>query len=195
MREELVGTAARHGAVLRPVDDSCGRPELLRVIRDAAAAQEASPNYQTEIALWSGARADTDGVPAANIPRQRDSSDGPVLRRFHGGELEELPIDDNRDGAMLFVLGTASDDPLSQLRAGEAMSAALLHATELGLATSPLTQPLEIDTARRILHDQVLGGDLCPQVVIRIGWAPAGGQPLASTPRRSVDEVLEPTPS
>jgi nitroreductase len=195
MRAELVGQAACHGAVLRLVDEHAGRTRLLRVIREAAIAQEATPEYQTEVALWSGGRADSDGVPAANIPRRRDTSSGPLLRRFNGGELEELPIGDKRDGAQLFVLGTASDDRLSRLRAGEAMSAVLLTATRLGLATSPLSQPLEIDAARRILRDQVLAGDLCPQVVVRLGWAPAGAPALATTPRRSVAEMLDRHPS
>jgi hypothetical protein len=39
-------------------------------------------------------------------------------------------------------------DPLSRLRAGETVSAVLVQVTELGLASSPLSQPLEIGDAR-----------------------------------------------
>ena len=85
---------------------------------------------------------------------------------------------------MLTVLGTASDDALSRLRAGEALSAVLLTATAHGLASCPLSQPLEISSARIMLRDDVLGGTLSPQLVLRLGWAPAGPS-LPATPRRS----------
>jgi hypothetical protein len=98
------------------------------------------------------------------------------------------------DGAVLLVLGTASDDPLSQLRAGEALSAVLLHATEVGLATScPLSQPLEVGTSRVVLRAEVLDGTVSPQLVLRVGWAPIG-PPLPPTPRRPIDDTIERLP-
>ncbi|WP_214364471.1 hypothetical protein [Pseudonocardia sp. H11422] len=93
------------------------------------------------------------------------------------------------DGAGLYVLGTAADTPLCRLRAGEAASAVLLLATELGLATSLLSRPLEVGGTRMMVRDEVLGGALCPQLVLRIGWAPRGCTP-PPTPRRPVDEVF-----
>ena len=48
------------------------------------------------------------------------------------------------DAGSLILLSTSSDDDLSRLRAGEAMSAVLLEATSAGLATCPLSQPLEV---------------------------------------------------
>jgi hypothetical protein len=87
---------------------------------------------------------------------------------------------------------TTSDDPLSQLRAGEALSAVLLHATDLGLATCPLSQPLEIPATRRAIRDEILDGTLCPQLVLRIGWA--CGPPLPATPRRSQLDVVDQLP-
>ncbi len=88
------------------------------------------------------------------------------------------------------VLGTTTDDPRAQLRAGEALSAVLLHATELGLATCPLSQPLEVDWPRATIRDELLGGALFPQLVLRVGWAPAGPA-LPATPRRPIDETID----
>lgn len=88
---------------------------------------------------------------------------------------------------MLAVLGTTSDDTLAQLRAGEALSAVLLTATTLGLATCPLSQPLEVGSTRRMLRDDVLGGTLSPQLVLRLGWPT--GPSLPVTPRRSVADT------
>jgi hypothetical protein len=43
------------------------------------------------------------------------------------------------------------------------------------------------------LRDQILGGTVSPQVVLRLGWPPSG-LPLPITPRRAVDDVLEAMP-
>jgi nitroreductase len=88
------------------------------------------------------------------------------------------------------VIATTGDDVLSRLRAGEATSAALLGATELGMATCPLSQPMEIADTRRLIRDDVLDGVAVPQLVIRVGWAPADARKLPFTPRREVEEVF-----
>ena len=108
------------------------------------------PGYETVLATWTGRRAADDGVPAANLLR-RTAAGIPAARRFAEGDIDPYTAD-RKDGAELAVLGTASDDPLSQLRAGEALSAVLLTATTLGLGTCPLSQPLEIGTTRRMLR-------------------------------------------
>ena len=61
-------------------------------------------------------------------------------------------------------------------------------ATTLGLASCPLSQPLEIGATRRTLRDDVLSGTLCPQIVLRLGWPPVGPPPPA-TPRRSFVDI------
>ncbi|PXX71409.1 nitroreductase family protein [Nocardia tenerifensis] len=94
---------------------------------------------------------------------------------------------DRVDEAELLVVGTAADDRLSRLRAGEAMSAVLLTAANVGLATCPLTETLESARARR----KLLGYTANPQVIIRIGRALDVAEPLPFTSRRGVDDVLE----
>ena len=174
------------GAIVRVVGHGRPRSALLEAIRDAAIQQRDVPGYETELATWSGHRAGSDGVPAANLLR-RKAAGVPVARTFAPGDIHpDGP--DREDGALFTVLGTASDDPLSRLRAGEALSAVLLTATTLGLATCPLSQPLEISSARLSLRDDVLGGSLSPQIVLRLGWAPAGPG-LPATPRRSFAHI------
>ncbi|MGH3769581.1 MAG: PEP/pyruvate-binding domain-containing protein [Pseudonocardiaceae bacterium] len=80
-----------------------------------------------------------------------------------------------------------TDDRISQLRAGEALSAVLLTATELQLAICPLTQPLEIGTTRAVLRDRVLDGarvpaDGAPDRVVTDGQRPLPAAP-APPPR------------
>jgi hypothetical protein len=62
--------------------------------------------------------------------------------RFSDGVVEQA--DTEHDHALLVVFSTATDDLRSQLRAGEALSALLLQATDLPLANCPLSQPLEV---------------------------------------------------
>ena len=66
----------------------------------------------------------------------------------------------------------------------------LLTATALGLASCPITEPLEIPETRAAVRVDVFGADGYPQVLLRIGWAPANADPLPSTPPRDVLEVV-----
>jgi hypothetical protein len=160
---------------------------LLEAVRDPAVQQRDVPGYETELATWSGHRAGSDGVPATNLLHRR-AAGVPVARSFAPGDIDaDGPV--RQDGALFTVLGTASDDPLSRLRAGEALSAVLLTSTTLGLATCPLSQPLEVSSARIALRDDVLGGTLSPKIVLRLGWAPAGPS-LPATARRSVADIV-----
>jgi hypothetical protein len=56
----------------------------------------------------------------------------------------------------------------SRLRAGEAASAVLLHSTACGLASSPLSQPLEVRRTRTVLRDEVAGGTVVPPARARL---------------------------
>lgn len=188
MLAELTAVAAHQGAVLVPVTDGAALRRLRAAVSAAATAQQNTPGYDTETSVWSGHAAGDDGVPAANLLRGPGPGTG---RQFATGTIDQPT--GARDGALLAVLGTASDDTLSQLRAGEALSAVTLHATTLGLASCPLSQILEVDTTRRSLRDEVLDGSMSPQVLLRLGWAPPA--PLPPTPRRRVQDVIEPMPT
>jgi nitroreductase len=186
--DELSARAAEQGALLRPVTAARSRGRLIEAIQ-AAEAKESNVAYLAERAIWTGRNTDVEGIPAANLLRDAVASGGGTASQFSDGLIEH-PSDGAPDGALLTVLATASDDPLSQLRAGEALSAVLLHATELGLATCPLSRPLEVDASRRAVQDEVLEGTAAPQLVLRVGWAPLGS-PLRPTPRRPLDDMIK----
>ncbi|MCZ4328243.1 hypothetical protein, partial [Brachybacterium paraconglomeratum] len=59
------------------------------------------------------------------------------------------PADDH---AVVLALGTVADDPMARLRAGEVTSTVLLTATALGLASGPITEPLEIADTREAVR-------------------------------------------
>ena len=182
--DELVERAAEQGATLRPMTAAGARARIERAV--TVAAHDALPGYHTETVLWSGRTASDDGVPAANLLRRVEGRG--LDRVFPPGAVEQREPG-LTDGGLLAVLGTASDDRLSQLRAGEALSAVILHATRAGLATCPLSEVLEIEETRTALRDEVLEGTLTPQLLVRIGWAPP--EPLPATPRLPVDATTD----
>jgi nitroreductase len=185
MQAALVQRASEQGALFRVITGRARRA-LTSALRDAATVQDDTPAYQTETAVWSGVESADDGIPAANLlATPPDPAHG---RRFTPGRIQQEPSGEP-DGALLAVIGTASDDTMSQLRAGEALSAVLLQATLLGLATCPLSQVLEVGDTRRVLRDDVLDGAMAPQLVLRLGFAPSGPT-LPATPRRPVTAFL-----
>ena len=130
-------------------------------------------------------RAARMGVELAVVPRSRwfRGEDGNVTLRVT--EVSDEPADD----AVLLALGTRDDNDEMRLRAGEALSHITLTATALGLATCPLTEPLNDNRSRLMLACEVFDGAAHPQTLIRVGSAPAEDLPLPTTERRSVDET------
>ncbi len=183
---ELISRAAEQGATLRPMTAGGARARIEQAVMAAAAAHAALPAYHTETVLWTGRVASDDGVPVANLLRGVEGNG--TNRLFPSGTVAQQD-QDTLDGGLLAVLGTASDDRLSQLRAGEALSAVLLYATQAGLATCPLSEILEVEATRTALRDEVLEGTLSPQLLLRFGWAPPA--PLPATPRLPVDATID----
>ncbi|GDY33807.1 Acg family FMN-binding oxidoreductase [Gandjariella thermophila] len=204
---QLAERATEQGATLVAVTEPEQRHQLAAAIDEAAIQQNADPIYASELAAWSGrSRGAAEGVPAANVPiphgrhpettaRRSTRHGDTTMRTFDGGELASPPEDEEPDAAELLLLVTASDDQVSRLRAGEALSAVLLAATEMRLSSCPLSQPLEIGATHDVLRDQVLRGSAAPQIVLRIGWTHPSSPPIPASPRRAVEDVLDRFPS
>ncbi|GAY07366.1 nitroreductase family protein [Pseudonocardia sp. N23] len=167
--DRLVRAAGAQGAHLRVVDDPDTRDLVVTALHSAAIEHATSEGYRAELADWTGRPSRLDGVPG---------------HRLTG-------VGEGPDGATLFLLATSSDDRLSRLRAGEAMSAVLLEATRSGLATCPLSEPTEVAGARGLLEDEVLRGSACPQLLLRVGDAPSAGPEPVPTPRRPLSLQVE----
>ncbi|WP_370961639.1 NAD(P)H nitroreductase [Amycolatopsis sp. cg9] len=189
--EALAKAAALEGTVLQVAENS-GRHHLATAIEEASRRHAADPAYRTELAAWSGRHVSPDGVPSRNTPAP-DDTPGVLRARPFADPLLTQPPDAKAedDETVLLVLSTASDDRMSRLRAGEATSAVLLTANAFGLASCPLTEPLELPDVRETVTERVTGGSF-PQMVLRVGWAPANADPLPATPRRGLADVLQP---
>jgi nitroreductase len=196
----LVEQASRVGAVLIPVTGPALRQRLSAALTAAAATQAGAPGYLAELQLWTRRHAGgRDGIPASNVPPPPVGLIEPsLLRQFPSGRLSQpsqpaghAPPD---DAAEFLVIATQADEQLDRLRAGEATSAVLLTATQLGLATTPLSQALEVDVTGQDLRQQVLHIPEYPQLIIRIGWPVTGTAEPPLTPRRDLRSILLPSP-
>ncbi|MGY4651218.1 Acg family FMN-binding oxidoreductase [Mycobacterium sp. URHB0021] len=178
--------AARAGVVLRRIDTSA---DFRALLAQAVYEHVSDPGYLTELTAGSGRYASTAGVPARNTPESDPTASVPG-RLFSATALAQPPGVSSQDGALVLALGTAADEKVDRLRAGEAVSLVLLTATALGLASCPISEPLEIAKTREGLREDVFEDEQFPQILVRVGWAAVNADSLRATPRRALTETV-----
>jgi nitroreductase len=184
----MAARAARNGVTLRQVD---AMDNLNKIVAQSVWNHATDHDYVAELTAWSGRYAAVAGVPARNTPVPDPDAAMPS-RQFAGPALAMPPgVSPADDNAAMLALGTRTDDRLARLRAGEATSIVLLTATAMGLASCPVTEPLEIAETREAVRCDVFGADAYPQMLLRVGWAPINADPLPSTPRRALSDNVE----
>ncbi|XVU28086.1 nitroreductase family protein [Actinoplanes sp. CA-054009] len=166
------GAVEVYGAKLT-IAGMASRTVIAGLGRTAAARLRRRGGYFAELDRWTRPVAGRrDGIPAAAI--------GPW------DALERVPM---RDFGLTHPQpsrrGNASRRiRAAWLRAGQAMQRVLLAATTMRLATTPVSQPVEIASIREVLSDPETGR--WAQMLIRLGYGP----PAAATPRRPLSDVL-----
>lgn len=184
----MAARAARMGVALHRVESM---DMLNAVVLQSVLQHAADPDYLAELTAWSGRHASSTGVPARNAPAPDPAAAIPS-RRFAGAALAMPPdVCAEDDNGVVLALGTRNDDRLAQLRAGEATSVVLLTATAMGLASCPVTEPLEIAETRAAVRADVFGNNNYPQMLFRVGWAPINADPLPATPRRAISDTVQ----
>jgi nitroreductase len=185
VRARLVAAARAEGAWLELL---IGREPVAALAEIAQAADRVLariPGYLDELSSWTRRDTDPDGVPASAGGPSPEPQDLLPQRPFGA---PRAPGRDYESEPLVAVLGTAGDAPVDQLAAGQALQRVLLTATDSGLATSMLSQPIEVASAREQLR-LALGRFGAPQMVLRIGY----GQPGSPTPRRDPNDVIVPS--
>ncbi|MBB2947558.1 nitroreductase [Actinoplanes lutulentus] len=171
----LRAAARQEGAFLN-VADPAGRDAILGLARAADGWLRERPHYAEEIARWTGRNARHDGVPEwAAGPW--DALEVMPVRDFVASPGARVPFEPH---PTVLVLSTQEDTPLDWLRAGQALQRVLLTATLLGLAATPISQPVEVPSVRVQLTRRKA------QMVIRVGYGRVAGR----SPRRPLSEVL-----
>jgi hypothetical protein len=179
-RRLLMRAALDEGAVLHAIPDRAGQYELSCIIGAADRQQRDDPHCRAELRAWTGKRLRrADGVGPAPSPEPQDMWGYLDMGRgaVRGGRFATEPF--------VAVLATRADDPLDQVRAGQALQRVLLTATTLGLTASFLSQPIEVAGCRRRLG-RLVTDRLRPQAVLRLGFS----APAAPTPRRDVADLV-----
>ncbi|WP_213455429.1 Acg family FMN-binding oxidoreductase [Rhizomonospora bruguierae] len=183
---DLAAAAEVEGSRLAFLDPAL-RDGTLSLVRTAEHRRRNDPRYWAELARWTREDPDRrDGVPRAafgpwpvleSLPL-RDFGLVQPARRRRVARFEHEPV--------VAVLYTPGDGPMEWLRAGESLERVLLTATVQGVASTLMTQPMELPDLRELLTDTARGH--APQAIIRFGYGP----PSPPTPRRWLGEVLVP---
>lgn len=167
--------------------------EAREEVAEAAALTESlrlyDSGYHAELSWWTTPFATEDGIPQTALISAEESERVGVSRDFpvtaHSTRRPTL----NNDDATVVVLSTDGYSREDALDAGEALSVVLLECTMSGLATCPVTHVTELHASRDIIG-RLIVRDACPQVLVRIGLAPALDNVPPPTPRRPVDAYL-----
>ncbi|MET8765627.1 nitroreductase [Streptomyces sp. NPDC004658] len=190
VRESLCEAADAEGAQLL-FPGAWHVRSILDLVRDAEGREAVDPEIRRETARWtrtepSNTAGAADGISGEAFgPRQRGTStpvrDFAVGRPMPGRGW--APFEKNPNIALL---GTARDEPVDWLCAGQALERVLLRATTDGLVASVTSQPLEWPELRWVVRDPV-SAMAHVQMVIRLGYGPAG----PASPRRPVADLLD----
>jgi hypothetical protein len=180
---DLTNAAEREGASLRPAFSGYERTQVAALVAEGDATQWADPTWRRELAAWMHPRRRGDGlvVPGAAAPLAHA-----VIRTFDMGDgIGAKDRDLVEASPLLAVLDTNGNRTTDWLVAGQALERVLLVACSHHLQASFLNQPIQVPALRPLLR-HVVGAE-APQVLLRLGYPL---EPLAPTPRRSLDEVL-----
>ncbi|MBF9131310.1 nitroreductase [Plantactinospora sp. S1510] len=163
--------------------------ELAAAASRAGATEGADPGTREELEYWTGRnRPAGAGLPAEVLPEREPETTVPG-RDF--GRPGTLPIGPGHDRTAVYaVLYGDGDDPRDWLRAGEALSAGWLRATELGVSVVPLSGVIEVASTRQTLR-VLLAGLGHPYLVLRLGIAAPEHAGPPHTPRLPTAQVID----
>jgi hypothetical protein len=168
--------------------------DLAVVFSWADGVEMADPAYRAELAYWTrypDANA-PDGIPASAVPHVSGGAvrhtDVPV-RDFEAGitggqELTEV-VDER---PLYLVVFTMADDREARLRGGEAYARISVEAQRLGLASSAMTQAVDLPAVRERFR-MLMDWPDHPQMVLRVGLPQPGAMP-PPTGRRPLSAVF-----
>lgn len=168
------------------------RPELAKASDLTESLRMYDSSYHEELLWWTTGDATTsEGIPQESLVSAAES-DRVLNRSFPVTPDSHRRPEVGEDHSKILVLSTFDDAHDSVVLCGEALSAVLLDATMAGLATCPVTHLMEVPAGRTIVAS-LSGGDH-PQILVRVGLAPAVAEAPPPTPRRPIDEVFHVRP-
>jgi nitroreductase len=181
--------ALDEGAWLHLVQDRAQRAALHALLLGAHRHQMADQEFRAELETWSTRPSEQrDGVSAEVGGPTPEPYDRWVMRDFTGDTGHpRLAGKDFEEEPLIAVLTSHLSGTAAEVQVGQALQRVLLTATANGLATSFLSQVVEVPQTREELR-RLIGGTRPPQAVLRFGH----GWPVAASPRRESAELLAP---
>jgi nitroreductase len=145
--------------------------------------------WQAELQHWVGGVRPLDtGLPAAVIPAGVTPTT--VVRRDFGHPGAMVIAEAHDRTAIFAILYGPADSPLDWLRAGEALSAAWLTATDLDVSVLPLSATLEVPATRETMR-HLLDDAGYPFLLLRFGVLDPSAAGAPRTPRLSTAVTVE----
>ncbi len=187
--EPLLRTRMGDYAVAFDVLPETARPRLVHASQFAESLRLYDAEYHAELHRWTTPFEAPSGIPYDLLPSASEGARVDVGRAFPTPHHPHRRDQVQQDQSVIVALSTRSDSRSDALAAGEALSALLLECTMANLATCPVTHLTEVQVTRDLV-ETVVGHDTVPQVLIRIGQAPAAEDGAPRTRRRPLTDVL-----
>ena len=184
-RTRMVAAARNAGASLVLTDDRASVARIAEIIREADERLHRDAAYVAELREWVGRHeVDSAGIAPEEAGVVPAGHDVLALRDFGGPP--RAPGRDFETDPLVGVLTHSGSGRIVDTTAGIALLMVLLTATDERLATSMLSQPIEVSEMREELR-RVLGVAGQPHMVLRVGY----GQPKGPSDRRGIDSVID----
>ncbi|WP_433719516.1 Acg family FMN-binding oxidoreductase [Actinoplanes sp. CA-051413] len=183
-RMRLVDAARAEGAWLELLIGMTALSGFAEIAQSTDRVLRRDPAYQERLSGWVRTEAAGDGIPVAAVARVGEPQD--LLPQRTYGHRPRAPGRDFEPEPLIAILGSTGDTATDQINAGQALQRVLLTATDAGLATSMISQPIEVTGAREQLSRSLGSRSGTPQMALRIGYGQAG----RPTPRRDQAQAL-----
>jgi nitroreductase len=187
--EPIVRASGKRGPVHVDVLPEEMHPELAKAAEIADSLRLYNTTYQDELHWWTAPFEQSEGIPYSALVSAAEGDRVAIERTFPPFRRPERRLEVPEDNATIILLSTDEDQRVDALATGEALSAVLLEATMVGLATCPVTHITEVHVKRDLIRS-LLDHDVIPQVLIRVGVVPVTEKAASPTPRRALSEVL-----
>jgi hypothetical protein len=186
--DALVKVAEQAGAGLHPLSRD-QVVELAVLVEHAQKAQAADERVQAETAVWVGGdRVEGTGIPGTNLPQELPLT---TVAERDFGTAGTLAAGSGHDTAATYaVLYGPGDDRADWLRAGEALSALWLAATEHAVSVLPVSIPAEVPFTRQTLR-RIVGDIGFPYLALRWGTLDPARSGPPHTGRLRTEQVIE----
>ncbi|TAM72297.1 NAD(P)H nitroreductase [Mycobacterium sp.] len=177
------------GAVRLDILPEKTRPRLAEAAELTESLRLYDSPYHLELDWWTAPFEVSEGIPYSSLISATESDRVGVNRHFPFTHHLDRRAGVTRDFSKILMLSTEDDSHANAFACGEVLSSVLLECTMAGLATCPVSQLTELSVSRELLAALTDHTDL-PQVLIRVGVAPALDGTPPPTPRRALADVL-----